>query len=193
MPNDAYECPKVLLNVDKSAKLVIVSDLCNKVRIFALMNVSSHYWSTFHANDCVYSRNEQQKVQSRYLTGMCSFIIRVSWKHACVLPMLELSAIGVDYDPLRSSATNLGSMVRISWFHGIAYRKSFPAPSTSPVGGNQISLKCRAFLHPTPQQSLSPCYPLGAGAKRRMTSQTMATSSGLTASLPRQSWIPFTT
>ena len=93
---------------------MIESDLCKKVRIFALMNVSSHYWSPFHANDCVYSRNEQQKVQSRYLTGMCSFTIRVSWKHACVLPMLELSAIEVDYDPLRFSATNLGSMVRIS-------------------------------------------------------------------------------
>ena len=26
------------------------------------MNVSSHYWSPFHANDCVFSRNEQQKV-----------------------------------------------------------------------------------------------------------------------------------
>ena len=62
MPNDAYECPKVLLNVDYNAKLVIESDLCKKARIFALMNVSSHYWSPFHANDCVYSRNEQQKV-----------------------------------------------------------------------------------------------------------------------------------
>ena len=31
--------------------------------IFALMNVSSHYWSPFHAKDCVFSRNEQQKVQ----------------------------------------------------------------------------------------------------------------------------------
>ena len=26
------------------------------------MNVSSHYWSPFHANDCIFSRNEQQKV-----------------------------------------------------------------------------------------------------------------------------------
>ena len=26
------------------------------------MNVSSHYWSPFHAKDCVFSRNEQQKV-----------------------------------------------------------------------------------------------------------------------------------
>ena len=37
-------------------------NLCANVRIFALMNVSSHYWSPFHANDCVFSRNEQQKV-----------------------------------------------------------------------------------------------------------------------------------
>ena len=26
------------------------------------MNVSSRYWSSFHANECVFSRNEQQKV-----------------------------------------------------------------------------------------------------------------------------------
>ena len=26
------------------------------------MDVSSHYWSPFHGNDCVFSRNEQQKV-----------------------------------------------------------------------------------------------------------------------------------
>ena len=62
MSNDAYQCPKVLLNVEKNAKIVIESDLCANVRIFALMNVSSHYWSPFHANDCVFSRNEQQKV-----------------------------------------------------------------------------------------------------------------------------------
>ena len=58
MPNDAYECSKVLLN----AKIVIESDLCANVRIFALMNISSHYWSLFYANDCVFSRNEQKKV-----------------------------------------------------------------------------------------------------------------------------------
>ena len=52
MPNDAYECPKALLNVD----------LCANVCIFAIMNVSSQNWSPFHANECVFSRNEQQKV-----------------------------------------------------------------------------------------------------------------------------------
>ena len=57
MPNDAYECSKVLLN----AKIVIESDLCANFRIFALMNISSHYESLFHANDCVFSRNEQKK------------------------------------------------------------------------------------------------------------------------------------
>ena len=36
-------------------KIVFASDLCANVRIFALMNVSSHYWSPFHANDCVFS------------------------------------------------------------------------------------------------------------------------------------------
>ena len=62
MPNDAYECPKVLLNVDENAKILRESDLCANVRFFALINVSSHNWSLFHANDCVFSRNEQQRV-----------------------------------------------------------------------------------------------------------------------------------
>ena len=62
MPNDAYECPKVLLNVDKNAKNVLESDLCANVRFFALMNVSSHYWSLFHSNECLFSLDEQQKV-----------------------------------------------------------------------------------------------------------------------------------
>ena len=62
MPKDAHECPKVLLSVDKNAKIVIESDLCANVRIFALLNVSSHYWSPLYPSDCVFSRNEQQKV-----------------------------------------------------------------------------------------------------------------------------------
>ena len=53
---------KVLLNIDENAKIVIESDLCANVRIFTLMNVSSHCWSPFHANDCVFSGNEKQKV-----------------------------------------------------------------------------------------------------------------------------------
>ena len=62
MSNDANECPKILLNVDKNAKIVIESDLGANVRLSALMNVSSRYWSLFHTNECVFSRNEQQKV-----------------------------------------------------------------------------------------------------------------------------------
>ena len=34
MPNDAYECPKVLLNVDSNANIVIESDLCRNVWVF---------------------------------------------------------------------------------------------------------------------------------------------------------------
>ena len=52
MSNDANECPKI----------VIESDLCANVHFFALMNVSSRCWLPFHANECVFSRNEQQKV-----------------------------------------------------------------------------------------------------------------------------------
>ena len=33
------------------------------------MNVSSHYWSPFHAKDCVFSRNEQQKMYSHLYIG----------------------------------------------------------------------------------------------------------------------------
>ena len=63
MPNDAYECPKVLWNVDSNANIVIESDVCGNVQfLFAIRNVSSHYWSLFDANDCVFFRSEQQKV-----------------------------------------------------------------------------------------------------------------------------------
>ena len=52
MPHDAYECPKVLLNVDSNAKIVIESDICGNVCLFVLMTVSSHYWSPFQAVYC---------------------------------------------------------------------------------------------------------------------------------------------
>ena len=63
MPNDAYEHMKMLLNVNKNAKIVIASELRANVRFLALMNASSRYWSSIHANECEFSRgNEQQKV-----------------------------------------------------------------------------------------------------------------------------------
>ena len=62
MPNDAYEHMKMLLNVNRNAKIVIECELRANVRFLALMNASSRYWSSIHANECVFSRNEQQKV-----------------------------------------------------------------------------------------------------------------------------------
>ena len=62
MPNDAYEHMKMLLNVNKNAKIVIESELRANVLFLALMNASSRYWSSIHANECIFSRNEQQKV-----------------------------------------------------------------------------------------------------------------------------------
>ena len=59
MSNDSNECPKMLLNVDLNAKIVIESDSCANVRFFALMNVSSRCWSPFRRNECVFSVNEQ--------------------------------------------------------------------------------------------------------------------------------------
>ena len=62
MPNDAYEHVKMLLNVNKNAKIVIECELLANVRFLAVMNASSRYWSSIHANECLFSRNEQQKV-----------------------------------------------------------------------------------------------------------------------------------
>ena len=47
MSNDANQCPKILLNVDLNAKIVLESDLGANVRFFALMNVSSRCWLPF--------------------------------------------------------------------------------------------------------------------------------------------------
>ena len=65
MPNDAYEHMKMLLNVNKNAKIVIECELRANVLFLAVMNASSRYWSSIHANECVFSRNEQQKVYNK--------------------------------------------------------------------------------------------------------------------------------
>ena len=62
MPNDAYEHMKMILNVNKNAKIVIESELRANVRFLSLMNASSRYWLSIHVNEYVFSRNEQQKV-----------------------------------------------------------------------------------------------------------------------------------
>ena len=56
---------KMLLNVNKNAKIVIESELRANVRFLTLMDASSRYWSSIHANECVFSRNEQQKVYKK--------------------------------------------------------------------------------------------------------------------------------
>ena len=48
----------MLLNANKNAKIVIESELRANARFLALMNGSSRYWSTIHANERVFSRNE---------------------------------------------------------------------------------------------------------------------------------------
>ena len=72
----SFVCPMTHMNAQKcywmliyNAKIVTESDLRANVLIFALMNVSSHYWSPFHPNECVFSRNEQQNL---YYTFCCS-------------------------------------------------------------------------------------------------------------------------
>ena len=61
MPNDAYEYMKMLLNVNKNAKIVIECELHANVRFLALMNASSRYWSSINANECVFSRNNSKR------------------------------------------------------------------------------------------------------------------------------------
>ena len=81
-------CPMTHMNATKlsvikcglNAKIVIESDLCANSCIFALINVSSHYRSPFHANDCVFSCNEQQKVYFNLLTFIGSRITRARLK-----------------------------------------------------------------------------------------------------------------
>ena len=64
MPSDAYEHMKILLNVNKNAKIVteFEYELRANVRFLALMNASLRYWSSIHANEWAFSRNERQKV-----------------------------------------------------------------------------------------------------------------------------------
>ena len=79
-----YECPKVLLNVDLNAKIVIEFDLCPNVPMY----VSLHNWWPFHANDCVFSRNEQQKVY--YPQKVCNFhmqVFQIRLKYHCSKPI----------------------------------------------------------------------------------------------------------
>ena len=60
MPNDAYE-NAIKLNVNKNAKIVIESELRANVRFLTLMDASSRYWSSIHANECVFSRKKNEK------------------------------------------------------------------------------------------------------------------------------------
>ena len=49
------KCTSINANIKVINITLKVNFLCADVRIFALMNLSSHYWSPFHANDWVFS------------------------------------------------------------------------------------------------------------------------------------------
>ena len=53
---------KMLLNVNKNAKIVIECELRANVCFLAVMNASSRYWSSIQPNEFLFSRNEQQKL-----------------------------------------------------------------------------------------------------------------------------------
>ena len=83
----------MLLNVDSNAKIVIESELyiCANARLLVLMNVSSLYWSPFHANECVFSCNEQQKV---YKT-MLLFLFRVYQESGAKIMEIKVAEVNV--------------------------------------------------------------------------------------------------
>ena len=54
MPNDAYEHMKMLLNVNKTIKIVIKSELRANVRFLALMNASWRIGSQFTQMNCIF-------------------------------------------------------------------------------------------------------------------------------------------
>ena len=105
MPNDAYEYMKMLLNVNKNAKIVIECELHANVRFLALMNASSRYWSSIHTNECVFSRNEQQKV---YLFTIEAEKFSVTHKRPFFL-RLKKTNIGVYFR--NNLFTSLGEMI----------------------------------------------------------------------------------
>ena len=76
MPNDSYEHMKMLLNVNKNAKIVIESELRVNVRYLPLMNASSRYWSSIHANEYAFSRNKTAKgvVTQRVISSLTMFL-----------------------------------------------------------------------------------------------------------------------
>ena len=81
MPNDTYECPKVLLNVDKNAKIVIESDLCANVGFSGLMNVSSHHRSlSFTQMNAYLAINGQQQVYDINRGRTCHEAWRGRWR-----------------------------------------------------------------------------------------------------------------
>ena len=56
------------LKADQNAKIVIESDLRVSDRLLSQMNVTSRNCCLFLANECVFPRNEQQKVYLHFLS-----------------------------------------------------------------------------------------------------------------------------
>ena len=73
--------------------------------------------------------------------------MKASRRDACVLPIPEFSAIRIDYNPLQSSLTNLGSMEQNLVVSRDCLREAPFAPPTSPCGSDHI-------IKPPPCKSL---------------------------------------
>lgn len=94
----------------------------------------------------LYQGTYSQQVQKQTcVSSHCIENERAFRKHACVLPVLEFLAIGVDYDPLQSSAIHLGSVVQnLAGLTGL--RAGSATSPTSPGGDDHISLAAYLFL-----------------------------------------------
>ena len=62
MPNDAYEHMKMLLNVNKNAKIVIESELRANVRFLALFRQMNAYFLVMNSKRCIIDMAKRKTV-----------------------------------------------------------------------------------------------------------------------------------
>ena len=70
MPNDPYEHVKMLLNVNKNAKIVIECELLANVRLLAVMNARTQmnaYFLVMKSKRWINRRRVKDKVQKPYI------------------------------------------------------------------------------------------------------------------------------
>ena len=110
----SFVCPMTHMNAKKcywNVKIVIESGLCANVRIFALMNVSSHYWSPFDANDCVFL-----VMNSKRRIAMVIVKFRPRWPHTWRYAFHSLSRPTMTSGRLGYNTIQYNSLVTLPWW-----------------------------------------------------------------------------